>query len=127
RFEPQAGLITPSLEARSPLLAAVADGPSGKLPPTQRGLELSRKGVQVTAFGANPDGDGTVLRLWELAGKSGSCHVSLPAGFDVRSVQPVNLRGEPAGAPIVVKNGAFSINLRAFAPASFVIGNGRNK
>jgi hypothetical protein len=120
RYDADAALIAPSLETRSPLLAAVAVGAPGKLPPTQRGLELSRKGVQVTAFGGNPDGDGTVLRLWELAGKSGSCRVSLPAGFNVSSVQPVNLRGEPAGAPVPVKNGTFSVSLKAFAPASFV-------
>jgi alpha-mannosidase len=76
----------------------------------------------VTAFGANPDGEGTVLRLWELVGTSGSCVISLPTGFDVRSVQPVNLRGEPVGEPIPVNNGAFNISLKAFAPASFVFG-----
>ncbi|MCX6899131.1 MAG: hypothetical protein NT105_10555 [Verrucomicrobia bacterium] len=121
RYDADTALIAPSLEARSPLLAAVADGFAGKLPTTQRGLELSRKGVQVTAFGANPDGEGTVLRLWELSGKSGSCRVTLPAGSDARSVQPVNLRGEPAGKPIPIKNGVFTASLKAFAPANFVI------
>ena len=115
-----AALVTPSLEARSPLLAAVADGAPGTLPPVQRGLELSRKGVQVTAFGDNPDGEGTVLRVWELAGKSGSCRVSLPPEFKVSSVQPVDLRGEPAGKTLAVRNSAFTIELKAFAPASFV-------
>lgn len=121
RYDADAALITPSLEARSPLLAVAADGVSGKLPPTQRGLELSRKGVQVTAFGDNPDGAGAILRLWELAGKSGPCRVSLPAGCDVRIVQPANLRGEPDGKPIPIKNGAFTVNLKAFAPASFIL------
>lgn len=121
RYDADAALITPSLETRSPLLAAVADGAPGKLRPTERGLELSRKGVQVTAFGANPDGDGTVLRLWELAGKSGTCRVVLPEGFNVRSVRPVSLRGELDGKPIPIKNGAFTVNLKAFAPASFVL------
>jgi hypothetical protein len=120
-FEAQAGLITPSLEAREPLLAAVADGSAGKLPPTQRGLELSRRGVQVTAFGDNPDGAGTVLRLWELAGESGPCRVTLLAGLNMRSVQPVSLRGVPTGSPVAIKDGAFTINLKAFAPASFVL------
>ncbi|MBI5819993.1 MAG: hypothetical protein HZA88_13495 [Verrucomicrobia bacterium] len=114
-------LITPSLEARYPLMAMAADGPAGKLPVMQRGLDLSRKGVQVTAFGDNPDGEGTVLRLWELAGKSGPCRVTLPAGFGVRNVQPVSLRGEPAGKPIAVRNGAFVVNLKMFAPANFVL------
>lgn len=114
-------LITPSLEARYPLLGVVGDGPAGPLPPVRRGLELSRKGVLVTAFGANPDGAGTVLRLWEYAGNSGSCSVRLPAGMDATSVQPVDLRGCPAGKPIAIKQGAFSASLKAFAPASFVI------
>ena len=115
------GLITPALEARYPLQAARADGPGGKLPVAQQGLELSRKGVLVTAFGGNVDGRGTVLRLWEYAGHSGACRVRLPVGIDVAEVQPVNLRGEAAGAPIPVKQGAFTANLSAFAPASFII------
>jgi hypothetical protein len=121
RYEADATLIAPSLETRAPLLAAVADGPAGKLPLTQRGPELSRKGVQVTAFGDNPDGGGTVLRLWELAGKSRPCRVMLPAGFNVRSVQPVNLRGEPNGNSIPVRNGAFTVKLAAYAPLSVVM------
>ena len=30
----------------------------------------TRRGVMVTAFGPNPDGAGTILRIWELAGRS---------------------------------------------------------
>ena len=50
----EADLITPAWEARTPCQAAFFDGPPGKLPPMQSGLELSRKGVLVTAFGPNP-------------------------------------------------------------------------
>jgi hypothetical protein len=114
-------LITPALEARYPLQAARADGPGGKLPAAQRGLELSPKGVLVTAFGRNPDGPGTVLRLWEYAGHSGTCRVRLPAGLDIEQVQAVSLRGEPVGAPIPVPDGVFTVNLTGFAPASFII------
>jgi hypothetical protein len=127
QYEPESALIRPSLEARHPLLAVHvgyhpghAAPAAGILPPTQSGLEVSRSGVLVTAFGDNPDGKGMVLRLWELAGTRGPCRVSLPSGFNVRSVQPVNLRGEPAGKPIAVENGCFPANLDAFAPASFV-------
>jgi hypothetical protein len=35
----------------------------------------------------------------------------------------VNLRGEPAGIPIEIKNGSFATALPAFAPASFVFDN----
>jgi hypothetical protein len=55
-------LITPSLEARHPLQAALAEGPGGRLPTSRNGLELSRKGVLVTAF--TP----TLIRVWERAG-----------------------------------------------------------
>jgi hypothetical protein len=74
----------------------------------------------VTALGPNPDGHGTVLRVWELAGKSGKCVVRLPSSLKVGAVQPVDLRGQPAGEPIKVVNGAFTPWLSAFAPASFV-------
>jgi hypothetical protein len=130
RFDAQASLITPSLEARYPLLAAAADGkvvPSaidGKvatLPAMQKGLELSARGTLVTAFGPNPDGPGTVARLWEHAGVRGPCEVHLPAGLEVKEVQPVNLRGEPVGKPLAVNKGTFTVNLTAFAPASFII------
>jgi hypothetical protein len=121
RYDPEAGLITPALEARFPLQAAIGEGAAGTLPPTRRGLEISRKGVLVTAFGSNPDGAGGVLRLWEYAGQSGPCQVRLPAGFDLSSVQPVNLRGQPLGKPIAVRDGTFSFKLGAFAPASFLL------
>jgi hypothetical protein len=114
-------LTVPSWEARLPLLAAAADGPAGKLPPTQAGLSVSRAGVLVTAFGPNPDGAGTLLRLWEQAGQSGDCIVQLPADPKARTVQPVNLRGQPEGQLIAVGNQQFAVKLRPYAPLSFVI------
>lgn len=121
----EAGLITPSLEARYPLLGASAETTTTKplrpLPPTREGLSVSRRGVLVTALGADPDSSGTLLRLWELAGTSGELAVRLPAGMHATRARPVNLRGEPAGEPIPVHEGAFRFNLKAFAPASFVL------
>jgi hypothetical protein len=114
-------IITPSLEARNPLLAAMADGAPGALPVSRRGLELSRKGIQITAFGSNPDGAGTVLRLWEQAGQSGTVRVRLPEGTEIKQLQPVDLRGRPVGKPIAVRNGSFKVQVGAFAPASFVL------
>jgi alpha-mannosidase len=111
----------PSWEARLPLLAGVADGPAGKLPPTQAGLTISRSGVLVTAFGQNPDGPGTLLRLWEQAGVSADCAVAFPPAMKVESVQPVDLRGQPLGQAIAVKAGGLSFPLRAYAPASFLL------
>ena len=98
----------------------MADGPAGTLLPSRRGLELSRKGIQVTAYGSNPDGPSTVLRLWELAGKSGTVRVRLPDGTNPKQAQPVDLRGRPIGKPIVVKNGSFEVQVGAFAPGSLV-------
>jgi alpha-mannosidase len=117
------GLITPSWEARSPLVAAFADGAGGKLPAESKGLELSRRGVLVTTFGADPYSDKTLLRLWEVAGGGGKLTVKLPPGMDATRARPVNLRGEPAGIPIEIKNGSFATALPAFAPASFVFDN----
>jgi hypothetical protein len=121
RYQSEASLITPSLETRYPLQAARVDGPGGKGACTGGGLGLSRKGVLVTAFGRNPDGPGTLLRLWEYAGDAGPCRVHLPAGLDMEHVQPVTLRGEPIGAPVPVENGEFTVSLPAFAPASYVL------
>jgi alpha-mannosidase len=118
RYEAEPSLITPSLEARYPLLTAVADGVAGAMPPTRGGLELSRKGILVTAFGTNPDGPGTLLRLWELAGESGTVKVRLPDGLRAKQAQPVDLRGRPIGKPIPVLNGALKLAVTAFAPVT---------
>lgn len=114
-------LMVRSWEARLPLLAAAANGPAGKLPKTKTGLGLSRSGVLVTAFGQNPDGKDTLLRLWEQSGQVGQCKVQLPSELKATVAQPVNLRGELSGQPIAVKDGAFTILLRAYAPQSFLL------
>ncbi len=120
-YNAESALVAPALESRCPLLAATTDAPAGPQPATQAGLKLSAKGVLVTAFGSNPDGPGTVLRLWDQAGRSGLCTVELPAGMNVSSVQPVDLRGRANGTPLAVSKGAFSVPLKANAPASFLI------
>ena len=114
-------LAVRSWDARLPLLAVPVFGKSGKLPAESTGLELSRKGVLVTAFGQNSDGKGTIIRLWEQAGVSGKVTVKLPKGMNVSKRTPVNLRGEPTGKPERIWFGRFSVNLKAFAPASFVL------
>ncbi len=121
RFWPGADLVGPAWEARVPLLAAAADGAGGRLPATQAGLRLSRPGVLVTAFGGNPDGAGTLLRVWDQGGKAGELAVTLPEGFTVATATPVDLRGTQAGKPIPVKRGQFAFPLGAYAPASFTL------
>ena len=112
-------IITPSWEARQPLVAAYADGARGKLPVTKSGLKLWRRGVLVTLFGPDPYSNKTLLRVWEQAGNSGSLTVNLPADFSATKAVPVNLRGEPAGDAVKIRNGGFKFKLGAFAPASF--------
>ena len=121
RFDAQSALVTPSLETRYPLLAAAVEAKAGPLPATRKGLELSARGTLVTAFGPNPDGPGTVLRLWEYAGTRGPCEVHLPAALDLKEIQPANLRGAPVGKPLSVEKDTFAVRLTAFAPMSFII------
>jgi hypothetical protein len=116
-------LITPSWEARQPCLAASFDGPAGDLAPSQSGVELSRKGVLLTAFGANPDGDGTLLRIWEQAGKAGPCCVRLPQSFRNATALPCDLRGQTEGKPLPVHDGQLTLSLAPFAPASVILQN----
>jgi len=115
-------MTIPALEARNPLQAIVAQNSSGKLPAQQKGLELSRKGIVVTAFGEDTDGNkGTLLRVWEQAGISGRLVVSLPKGMNVTKALPVNLRGEREGDIIAVRDGRFAFFLNGYAPKSFIL------
>ena len=119
RFEPSSSLITPSLEVRNPVRTTSVDAPAGLLPAEQAGLAVSRPGVLVTAYGQNPDGEGTLLRVWEQAGGAGEVAATLPGAFTTAT--PVNLRGEKIGAPVPVREGRLVFNLSAWAPASFLL------
>jgi hypothetical protein len=119
----ETNLLEPSWEARAPLLGAWADGDGGKLPVTGAGLGLSRPGTMLTFFGPDPYSDKTLVRLWELAGISGTLTVNLPAGLKATSALPVDLRGVPRGQALTLRNGSFKVDLPAFAPASFVLEN----
>ncbi len=123
-YNHERAIVTPSEEHRVPLYAALASGAAGSLASAQAGLSLSRAGVLVTAFGPNPDGEGTILRLWEQAGESGTCRVRLPEGLDATSIQPVDLRGRTLGKTVPVQDRDLTVSLQAFAPASFLIGHG---
>jgi alpha-mannosidase len=113
-------LVTPAMEARLPLMALAAQGgAAGTLPKEKSGVSVSRPGVLVTAFGKNPDGAGTLLRVWEQAGKSGELVVTIPGQFT--TAKPVNLRGEKTGEPVPVRRGKLTVDLSAYAPASFVL------
>lgn len=122
RHEKEAGeLAEHSIEWRGEPVAGVADGAGGALPLTRAGIAVSRKGVQVTALGANPDGEGTILRLWELSGRSGPVTIALPEGWKHERATAVTLRGAPAaGAAPAPVPGGVSVDLRANAPASIL-------
>lgn len=119
KYNPESALFTPAMEARVPLGVARSVCNAGKFPPSQRGVALSRKGVALTAFGPNPDGEGMVLRVWEQGGVSGELTVTVPVGF--QAATPVTLRGQAIGEPIPIKEGRFSFPLKAYAPASFLL------
>lgn len=119
--QPIANLTVKSWEARVPLIVGEAYGAAGKLKTSKQGLTISRAGVLVTAFGSNPDGEGSVLRLWEQTGISGNCTVKLPDGIKVSTVQPVNLRGEKSGEPIKVNGNEFKVNIGKYSPVSFIL------
>lgn len=114
-------MATPALEARHPLLAVATSGTGDPLAPEQSGLAVSRPGVVVTAFGANPDGPGTLLRVWEMAGQPGELAITLPAGSKFTHATPVDLRGETLAAPTKISDGRIVLNLGSYAPASFLI------
>jgi hypothetical protein len=123
-----ASLIAGSWQSRLGCLAAVSDAAAGKLPSSAAGLVVEKprggspQGLLVTAFGANPYGDGTLLRLWEQTGDSGVYTVRLPRGMKARTAQACDLRGQPRGSPIAVSDqGTFAVPIRPMAPMSLIL------
>jgi len=121
KFDAERDLVTPSEETLAPMLTGLCNYKAGLLPPATTGLTLSRKGITVTAFGPNPDGEGTLLRLWELAGTGGDCTVTLPEAIKAKSVQPADLRGRPIGGLLVIRGGKITVPVKAFAPLSLLL------
>lgn len=114
-------IVMPSEEIRNPLMVGFTGGEAGKQAASLKGVSVSEKGVLVTFFGKNRDGEGDVIRLWEQNGRTGSCTVNLPVGNPYKSAQPCNLRGEKMGAAIPIKNNALEVKLNANQPASFIL------
>ena len=116
------GLTIPAWETRIPLQAIAANGPGGSQPTTRTGLELSRPGILVTAFGPDPDGNpGTLLRLWNQTKAGGKLTITLPQGLTATQATLVSLRGEKIGKPVKIKAGKFLITLPGYAPASIIL------
>jgi hypothetical protein len=112
-------LAVPSLEARYPFVAAWAEGAAGRLPATHTGIEVSRRGVLVSALRAQ--NGGIMLRLWEHGGARGPCDVRLPDGLSAARARAVDLRNRAQGQPIPISEGKFSFGLTGFEPRSFFL------
>jgi hypothetical protein len=122
KYNVEKQFITPSEETRVPLKGAFFEGEKGTQPVMQQGIELSRKGVVVTAFGENSYGEGTVLRLWEKAGESGECEIVLPEGSRFKTAFACNLRSKITDKKgIEIKNGKFSCFVGGNSPVSFIL------
>ncbi|HWR99242.1 MAG TPA: hypothetical protein VN249_01440, partial [Prolixibacteraceae bacterium] len=121
QYENGASVITPSEEIRNPLAAGFAGGNEGNLPVSLPGISLSEKGILVSYFGENKDGEGDLIRLWEQNGKNVSCTVALPSQGTYQSAQPCNLRGEKTGTSIPIKGNKFEVRLKGYQPVSFIL------
>lgn len=121
-YDPEKSLITPTEETRVPLYGVYYDGATGEAPVTDAGLTLSSKGVLVTSFGKNRDGEGMTLRLWEQAGQGGECTITLPHGSIFSNATECNLRNEHTeNTEIQIIEGKFTVDLKPNKPASFVL------
>ena len=115
----ESGLITPTEETRQPLVGFYFDGKPGRLPATNKGIQLSQKGIVVTSFAPTPD-NRYRLRLWEMAGNSGVCEIELPPVF--KSAQLCNLRDEPLpDAAFLIKDGKLKVNYKAYQPLTLML------
>jgi len=121
QYSNEASIITPSEEIRNPLMAAIATGKEGMLPATGQGIALSAKGILVTAFGKNRDGEGDLLRLWEQDGVNTECTVSLPKESLYKLAQRCNLRGEKIGNTMKITDHSFEAKLNGYQPVSFIL------
>jgi alpha-mannosidase len=120
-YDPAAGLVVPAEEVTTPMYAAMAAGPAGTFPLSCAGVEVSHKHVAVTAFGPTDDGEGVLLRLWEMAGRTVSCEIRLPEGSTFRTATPVDLRNQRTGRDIAIERGRFSIPCPASRPVTVVL------
>ena len=65
------------------------------------------------------DVDHVPLAVWDQSGTTGELLVTLPGTF--QTATPVDLRGEKTGPPAKIPGGRLTFELRAYAPASFVV------
>lgn len=109
-------------ETRQPLTAYYINDTAGKLVLTKEGIKISRKGIIVTSFASTENKKAYRLRLWEMAGQSGSCNISLPV-FQFTKATMVNLRDEPLPNKKVlnIKNNMLTIDIGANEPMTLIL------
>lgn len=112
-------LVVSATEARNPVLVGYAEGEPGEMPSEKTGIELSRKGVLLSANYNSKEG--TVIRVWEQNGTSGLLTITLPEEMKAKKAIPVDLRGTITGNPIEVLDSKLVFHLNAYAPASFIL------
>ena len=122
KYNVQKTFITPSEETRVLLNGVFYDGKKGAAPLSQKGISLSKKGILITAYGKNRDGDGTVLRLWEKTGEKGQVKITLPKGSNFKKAYSCNLRGEIIdNKEINITNNTFETEINVYQPLSFIL------
>jgi len=121
QYSNEASIISTSEEIRNPLMTALAIGKAGKLPATGQGIRLSAKGILVTSFGKNRDGEGDLVRLWEQNGVNTKCKVFFPKESLYKLAQPCNLRGISMGKSLTISDHSFEVKLNAYQPVSFIL------
>lgn len=120
-YENGISLIIPSEEFRSPLKGVLVSSKGGNIPSARAGISISSRGIVVTAFGHDPFGKGTILRLWEQSGIGSTCKIILPEGIIFTKAIPCNLRSEKTGNPISLKGNSFETEIGPWSPASFLL------
>ncbi len=122
KYDSEKSFITPSEETRVPLKGVYYEGSIGESPVKQEGVSLNSKGILVTAYKKSNYGDHMLLRLWEQAGNSRLCEVTLLKGTNFRRAYPCNLREEISdNNGIVISNDSFQFWMRANQPVSFIL------
>ena len=65
-------------ELSVPAIAVLSQGGSGELPPVGSFAQVSPDNVMITAFKKAEDGDGYILRIYEVSGKPAQAHLEFP-------------------------------------------------
>jgi len=119
-YDSEKTFITPSEDTRMPLKGVFYEGRPGKHPITQKGVSVSRKGVLITAFYEKQEG--SILRLWEQAGKKGMCEVKLIKNNGFERAYSCNLRNKITDHNgIEIVNDSFQFEINANQPVSFIL------